>query len=230
MPRIFTVYHNPNFTDHFRSLVNLADCEAVCTVQVPDGPVERALEFVYLKANSVGDAFWRNREVTLLGGRTGARSLSAGDVVLTDQNEAWLCANCGWVPLAKHNIDLPIVLARHDAALADEFNRMGHKPNVTWPTGRPSTDPRWRKGSYHLSPSFMIGDYPEGKDRIGYYWQGHTSWTFGLIYWPDTGKCWVVESGAGAGVEKPRAVVSDIGEAKAIARDLNSGGAETLPV
>ena len=223
MPKIFTIYHNPNFTDHFRRTVILANCVAVATVEIPSNIIDSiaALEYVFEQGNSANHPFWQNPGVTLLGGIAGARSLSSGDLVVTDAGTVWLCANCGWVGLDEHNLNVPLRLARHDAVMADEWVRMGHKPAITWPQGKPvKHDPRWTRIIVTFEREFLIGDYPNGKDRLGYRWQGHKNWPHYLIYWPDTGKCWVMNPGV---LNTPVYVVSNITEAKRLTRNLTYG-------
>lgn len=100
MPKTFVCHFNPNFGDHFRRAVILSECDAVVAVVVPDAlcsDITAALEFVFRHANTVDAPYWvAHRDcVTLFGDRSGARSLSAGDVVMTDAGEPWLCSSSG---------------------------------------------------------------------------------------------------------------------------------------
>lgn len=129
--RLFTCWHNPNSRDPFAQKVDLSKFKAVALVAIPKDIVktEQALEHVYQAANSIDAPFWHNPGVMLLGGLEGARSLDVGDVVITDEGEAFQVAGCGFT-----KIDTPVCRgALHSFSPADAI-ALGSVPAVCYTT------------------------------------------------------------------------------------------------
>ena len=68
--------------------VAFVDCPKTMTT-------DEKLEFVFMKTNSIDDAWWNNEDVTPMFDGEGCRSTSVGDMVLVG-TEKFVCENTGW--------------------------------------------------------------------------------------------------------------------------------------
>ena len=58
-------------------------------------PLRKKLEIAFVKTNTITEAWWRNDDVTYIGGMPTCRSTSVGDMVLVGKDK-YVCNMNGW--------------------------------------------------------------------------------------------------------------------------------------